>query len=73
MALTPAHLRGLYREKTETGLSPRTVGYIHTTIRNALEQAVKDGLVPRNVAHIVKAPRLCREEIQPLTPAQTKT
>ena len=72
-ALTPAHLRGLYREKTETGLSARTVGYIHTTIHNALEQAVKDGLLPRNVADIVKPPQLCKEEIQPLTPAQTKT
>lgn len=72
-ALTPAHLRGLYREKTETGLSARTVGYIHTTIHNALEQAVKDGLLPRNVADVVKPPQLCKEEIQPLTPAQTKT
>jgi integrase len=72
-ALTPAHLRGLYREKTETGLSARTVGYIHTTIHNALEQAVKDGLVPRNVAGVVKPPQLCKEEIQPLTPAQTKS
>jgi integrase len=72
-ALTPAHLRGLYREKTETGLSARTVGYIHTTIHNALEQAVKDGLLPRNVANAVKPPQLCKEEIQPLTPAQTKT
>ena len=72
-ALTPAHLRGLYREKTETGLSARTVGYIHATIHNALEQAVKDGLVPRNVADAVKPPQLCKEEIQPLTPAQTKT
>ena len=72
-ALTPAHLRGLYREKTDTGLSARTVGYIHTTIHNALEQAVKDGLVPRNVADVVKPPQLCKEEIQPLTPAQTKS
>jgi integrase len=72
-ALTPAHLRGLYREKTETGLSARTVGYIHATIHNALEQAVKDGLLPRNVADAVKPPQLCKEEIQPLTPAQTKT
>ena len=72
-ALTPAHLRGLYREKTETGLSARTVGYIHATIHNALEQAVQDGLVPRNVADAVKPPQLCKEEIQPLTPAQTKT
>ena len=72
-ALTPAHLRGLYREKTETGLSARTVGYIHATIHNALEQAVKDGLLPRNVADAVKPPQLCKEEIQPLTPAQTKS
>jgi integrase len=72
-ALTPAHLRGLYREKTESGLSARTVGYIHATIHNALEQAVEDGLVSRNVANAVKPPQLCKEEIQPLTPAQTKT
>jgi integrase len=72
-ALTPAHLRGLYREKTGTGLSARTVGYIHATIHNALEQAVKDGLLPRNVADAVKPPQLYKEEIQPLTPAQTKT
>jgi integrase len=72
-ALKPAHLRGLYREKSETGLSARTVGYIHATIHNALEQAVKDGLLPRNVADAVKPPQLCKEEIQPLTPAQTKS
>jgi integrase len=71
-ALTPAHLRGLYREKTETGLSARTVGYIHATIHNALKQAVEDGLVPRNVADAVKPPQLCKEEIQPLTPEQAK-
>src|SRR5215211_7624401 len=27
-SLTPAHVRGLYREKLDTGLSPRTVQYI---------------------------------------------
>src|ERR687892_1141290 len=29
-ALTPAHVRGLYREKLEAGLSARTVRYVHT-------------------------------------------
>jgi integrase len=72
-ALTPAHLRGLYREKSDAGLSTRTVGYIHATIHNALKQAVNDGLVPRNAADAVKPPQLRKEEIQPLTPAQTKT
>ena len=47
-ALTPAHIRGLYREKLEAGLSPRTVQYIHVTLHKALKQAVRDGLVPRN-------------------------
>ncbi len=71
--LTPTHLRGLYREKTDAGLSARTVQYIHTTIHNALEQAVDDGLIGRNVADAVKPPQVRREEIEPLTPEQVKT
>jgi integrase len=47
-ALTPAHVRSLYREKLEAGLSARTVRYIHTTLHKALKQAVMDGLIPRN-------------------------
>jgi integrase len=70
--LTPAHLRGLYRDKLDSGLSPRTVQYIHVTIHKALKQALNDGLVPRNVAEAVKPPQVRREEIQPLTPEQTK-
>ena len=31
-AITPAHLQGLYREKLDSGLSPRTVRYIHATL-----------------------------------------
>ena len=42
-ALTPAHLRGLYREKLGTGLSARTVQYIHVTLHKTLKQAVMDG------------------------------
>ena len=71
-ALTPTHLRGLYRDKLDSGLSPRTVQYIHVTIHKALKQALNDGLVPRNVAEAVKPPQVRREEIEPLTPEQTK-
>jgi len=49
-AVTPAHARSLYREKLESGLSPRTVQYVHVTLHKALKQAVMDGLLPRNVA-----------------------
>jgi integrase len=72
-ALTSAHLRGLYREKLDSGLSPRTVQYIHVTLHKALKQAVNDGLVPRNVAEAVKAPQVRREEIKPLSPEQART
>jgi integrase len=72
-ALTPAHVRGLYRKKLEAGLSPRTVQYVHVTIHKALKQAVRDGLVPRNATEAVKPPQERREEIRPLTLEQVKT
>jgi integrase len=71
-ALTPAHVRGLYREKLEAGSSARTVRYIHTTLHKALKQAVMDGLIPRNATEAVKPPQLSREEMRPLTPEQAK-
>jgi integrase len=36
-SLTPAHARALYREKLGTGLSPRTVQYIHATISQTMD------------------------------------
>jgi integrase len=68
--LTPAHARSLYREKLDSGLSPRTVQYIHVTLHKALKQAVMDGLIPRNVADAVKAPQAHKTEVNPLTPAE---
>ena len=44
--LTPAHVQGLYRSKLDSGLSPRTVQLIHTTLHKALKQAVKWSLIP---------------------------
>ena len=51
-ALTPVHVRGLYREKLDSGLAPRTVLYIHRTLSKALKQATDDGLIPRNAASL---------------------
>jgi len=69
-ALTPAHIRGPYREKLEAGSSARTVCYVHTTLHKALKQAVMDGLIPRNATEAVKPPQPSREEMRPLTPEQ---
>lgn len=71
-ALTPAHVRGIYREKLEAGSSARTVRYIHTTLHKALKQAVMDGQIPRNATGAVKPPQPTREEMHPLTPEQAK-
>jgi len=70
--VTPAHVRGLYREKLEVGLSPRTVQYIHVTLHKALMQVVADGLIPRNATEPVRPPQVSKEEIRPLTAEQVK-
>ncbi|CAN5714430.1 site-specific integrase [soil metagenome] len=70
--ITPAHVRGLYREKLAAGSSSRTVRYVHTTLHKALTQAVMDGLIPRNATEAVKPPQPSREEMHPLTPEQAK-
>ena len=56
-ALTPDHVRGLYREKLDAGLAPRTVLHLNRTLSKAPEQATDDGLVPRNAGAPVKPPR----------------
>jgi integrase len=42
-------VRRLYKLKAEE-LSPRSVDYLHVTLQKALSQAVRDDLIPRNVA-----------------------
>ena len=70
-SLTPAHVRGLIREKLDAGLAPATVRKIHSTLHKALGVAVSDGLVPRNAAD-VKAPRPSPEEMRPLSEQQAR-
>lgn len=55
-AITPQLLQSLYADKLKSGLSPRTVHYIHTLIHKALKQALKWGMVTRNVADLVDKP-----------------
>ncbi len=66
-SLTPAHVRGFYREKLDAGLASATVHKMHIVLHKALDQAVADGLIPRNVTDAIKVPRVDREEINPLT------
>ncbi len=55
--LRPDHVQNLYSQKLNQGLSRRSVQYIHAVLHKALSQAEKWGLVVKNVADVVDAPR----------------
>lgn len=62
-ALAPGHLDALYarlladgRRDGKGGLSARTVRYNHTILRKALADAVRKGLIARNVADLADPP-----------------
>ncbi len=54
--LTPQHVQAMMTEKSAAGLSPRTVQYLRAVLRRALGQALKWGLVARNVATLADRP-----------------
>jgi integrase len=70
--VTPAHVQGLYRQKLDSGLAPSSVRYIHAVLHRALKQALRWGLVPRNVTEAVDLPKLVSEEVHALTPEEAR-
>ena len=68
--LEPQQVQSLLKRKQAEGLSPRTVAYIRAVLRQALNQALRWGLVARNVAALVEPPKVERYKIKPLTPEQ---
>jgi integrase len=70
--LTPQRVQTFLNKKFDAGLSPRRVQYMHAVLRAALSRALSWGMVARNVAKLVKPPRVAREEVQPFTPEQAR-
>ena len=64
--LEPAHVQALLNRKLKEGLSPKSVLYIRSTLRSALQQAVRWGYLTRNSAALVDGPRSERFDIKPL-------
>jgi integrase len=54
------------------GVGDRTAQVAHATLRAALEDAVREEVIPRNVAKLVRAPRPTKAEREPLTVDQVK-
>lgn len=69
-ALTPQHVQALLNEKLAAGLSPRTVTYLRAVLRRALNQALRWGLVARNVAALTEPPKAVRFQATALTEGQ---
>lgn len=70
--LNALEIQELYRTKLESGLSPRTVQIVHTTLHKALKQAVRWSLVEANVTEAVTSPRPSSKEIRVLTSEEVK-
>lgn len=69
-ALAPADVQRAYAALQAQGLATSTVGQMHTVLRIALKQAVRWGLVGRNVTDLVRAPRPERREMRTITAEQ---
>ena len=71
--LTPQHVHSLVTQKVREGrLSPRTIQYMHSVLRAALNQAVRWRMVHYNAAAMVSTPRVTRREVLALTPANAR-
>ena len=68
-ALTPQRIRAVERDIAKAH-TPATANNVHRCLRTALNDAVTDGVIPRNPAEHVTPPRVLKTERPPLTAAQ---
>lgn len=69
--LSPQHLQALYRKLQDAGGHDKAFK-CHAVLRAALNLAVKWGLIPRNPALLVDAPKVVRREMSVLTADQAR-
>ena len=70
--VTPDRLQKLYANRLEAGQSAASVRQLHAVLHRAFRQAVRWGVVARNVADLVTPPRVKRREMQALSPEQSR-
>jgi integrase len=66
------HVKQLYTLKKEEGRGDRTVQLIHSTLHNALKQAVREGILGRNPVAAVERPKVEQAEMQTLDEEQSR-
>jgi len=70
--LEPEHLEVFYAACESEGLAPATVLQMHRIISRALKIAHRRGKAARNVATLVDAPSVQRDEVNPLTAKEAR-
>jgi integrase len=70
--LTPYHIQHFYAKLLDAGWKSGTAHRLHGMLHGALKQAVRLGLMQRNVTELVEAPRIEEKEMQVLNEAQIK-
>lgn len=70
--LIPADLSAAYASMLSDGLAPRTAGHAHRVLGRALREAEVAGLIGRNVARLVKPPRVPHAEMHTFSAEQAR-
>ena len=70
--LSPQVIQGYFSQKLRTDLSPTTVRYHAAILREALQHAVRWGLIVRNPCDMVEPPRKVRKEMRALDEEQVR-
>jgi integrase len=70
--LLPEHVETFINERLKSGLAPRTVQLSLVILRHALKHAIELGQLARNVAKLVKGPKVRRRETTWLDPEQAR-
>src|SRR5262249_21149398 len=70
--LSPQQVQIWLNDLGKAGLSARSRQYARAILRSALAQALRWGVISRNVATLVDSPRVPKHEIKPLEPDQAR-
>jgi integrase len=72
LGLSVGDVRDCLRVEGSKGLDPQSVRHVRATLRRALADALREGLVTRNVAALTEAPPMRRKRPTVLSAAQVK-
>lgn len=66
--LTPGHIQRMIKDKTDAGLTPLTIRHIRSTLRKALNDAVRQGMIAVNPARLVTLPAVKTDPVAAMEP-----